>query len=497
MPDPKSFAMRPSKDSDDRADETRCDERPEHADGQSEAEIVVDETLGAGAEPERPPTSAREFPEQGAGRSGTPTVALDTYGDEHEQRHPVTTKTLMLDQDDSVQPLDGADSEPPSRGKTLDLDEDRGHATPGRPGTPTVALENLDDGKEPHQQVTRTLIFDQDDSVQPSDRADSEPPSRGKTLDLDEDRGHATPGHSGAPTVAFENPDDGQEPHQQVTKTLIFDQDDSVQPPDHADSEPPGRGKTLDLDEDRGHPTPGRPGAPTVAFENSDASAKRDEADPATRTTMLNQSDTASRQPTGQQKTLSLDDERDRSGPNDRVTSPEPTVLDDTSPKRSPRDVSANVPSQNETLDLEDPRGSAPLDPVLPQLSPSKPIESDPDHGPNRAPKQGAAQLANASIPSRAVIGNVETTRSSHAINVTTTIKDRVRKTYEPEQLIRNTSRALALAMLAMLISVACSILTSEASTIIYACAVAALICGAFWCSRYYRLLRKLRRLQV
>ena len=103
---------------------------------------------------------------------------------------------------------------------------------------------------------------------------------------------------------------------------------------------------------------------------------------------MLSQSDTASRQPTGQQKTLSLDDERDRSGPDDSVTSPEPTVLDDTSPKRSPRDVSANVSSQNETLDLEDTRGSASLDPVPPQLSPSKPIESDPDHGLNRVPNK-------------------------------------------------------------------------------------------------------------
>ena len=215
------------------------------------------------------------------------------------------------------------------------------------------------------------------------------------------------------------------------------------------------------------------------------------------RTTMLSQSDTASRQPTGQQKTLSLDDERDRSGPDDSVTSPEPTVLDDPSPKRFPRDVSANVSRQNETLDLEDTRGSASFDPVPPELSPSKPIESDHVHGLNRVPKQGTAQLANASIPSGAVSGNVETTRSSHAFNVATTIKNRVPKTNEPEQLIRRTSRALTLAILAMLISVACSIRTSEVHTIIYACAVAALVCGAFSCWRYYRLLHTLRRFQV
>ena len=183
--------MRPSKGSDDRADETRCDERPGHVDRQSEAEIVVDETLELGAESERPSTSAPKIPEQGAGHSGTPTVAFDTFGDEHEQRHPAITKTLMLDHDDSAQPSDRADSEPPSRGKTLDLAEDRGHATRGRCGTPTVAFENLGDGQEPRHQVTKTLMLDQDDSVQPSDRAGSEPPSRGKTLDLDEDRGHA------------------------------------------------------------------------------------------------------------------------------------------------------------------------------------------------------------------------------------------------------------------------------------------------------------------
>ena len=280
MSDSKPFAMRPSKGSDDRADETRCDERPGHVDRQSEAEIVVDETLEVGTEPERPSTSAPEFPEQSAGRSGTPTVAFENLGDGQEPRHQVT-KTLMLDQDDSVQPSDRADSEPPSRGKTLDLDEDRGHATPGRSGPRTVAFENLGDGQEPRHQVTKTLMLDQDDSVQPSDRADSEPPSRGKTLDLDEDRGHATPGRSGTPTVAFENLGDGQEPRHQVTKTLMLDQDDSVQPSDRADSEPPSRGKTLDLDEDRGHATPGHSGTPTVAFENLDASAKRDEADPA------------------------------------------------------------------------------------------------------------------------------------------------------------------------------------------------------------------------
>ena len=62
MSDPQPFAMRPSKDSDDRDDETRCDERPGHVDGQPEAEIVVDETNG------RVPVIA------GTGESGTKLV---------------------------------------------------------------------------------------------------------------------------------------------------------------------------------------------------------------------------------------------------------------------------------------------------------------------------------------------------------------------------------------------------------------------------------------